>query len=151
MTTPRRVLGPISGNIQKRKELSPYVRGKIIGARLASATPTQMSQQLNLHDSTIRTTIKRDPLRNNGESQPRPGQPKTYTDRDVRNLVRHVRINPKDTYAQVRRALGFTFCDNTIKAMLKPLGITNWRCKRRPHLTLKAAKERLAWCKARKH
>jgi IS30 family transposase len=144
MTTPRRVLGPISGNIQKRKELSLYVRGKIIGARLANAMPAQILQQLNLHDSTIRTTIRRNLLRNNGESQPRPSQPKSYTDQDVRNLVRHVRINLKDTYAQVQRALGFTFCDNTIKAMLKPLGITNWRCKRRLHLTPKAAKDRLA-------
>jgi len=37
MPTPRRPLGVIDGNIKKRKELTPYKRGQIAGARLAGA------------------------------------------------------------------------------------------------------------------
>jgi hypothetical protein len=59
-------------------------------------------------------------------------------------------LNPKDTYNEVRRACGVSCSRNTLKKILKEHGITNWRCKKRPFLTEKAAAARYAWCKERR-
>ncbi|PSS12915.1 hypothetical protein M430DRAFT_262520, partial [Amorphotheca resinae ATCC 22711] len=82
-------------------------------------------------------------LRYEGKSLPRAGRPKSYTDRDVRNLIRYVRLHPKDTYAEVRKALRFNFSTTTLKVMLKPSRIVNWRCKKRPYLLLEVVEKRL--------
>ena len=76
--------------------------------------------------STIKSTLKRDPLRIEGETRQRSGRPREYDDRDVRKLVR---ANSKDTWEQVKKACGFTFRKTTLPKMLEPPGITNWRCR----------------------
>ena len=150
MPTNRKVLGVISSNIKKRPDLTPYNRGKIVSAAEWGISPSAIATKLELPNSTVRNTLKLDPLRN-GVSRPRSGRPREYTERHVRKLVRYVRIYPKDTYTEIRKAMGFDFCDRTIKRMLDPSGITNWHCKKRPHLTAAAVAKRYAWCKAREH
>ena len=149
MPQPRTPIGVISGNIQKKKQLTPYQRGKITGAAQFGHSPAEIAKEFNRPDSTIRTTLKLDPLRDKGETRERSGRPCEYTERDIRKLIRHVRINPKHIWAEVKKACGFTWHKDTLKRMLEPSGITNWKCRRRPHLTEAAAKKRLAWCKAR--
>jgi len=102
----RKALGPISGNIQKRRELTPYERGKIAAAAELGLRKAEIQAVYNHPESTIRKTISLDPLRNQGTFLPRSGRPKKYTAHDKRVLLRHVRLNPKDTYAQVRAACG---------------------------------------------
>ena len=62
-------------------------------------------------------------------------------------MIRHVRLNPKDTYAQVREACQLSIKKGTIKKILKEYGIVNWRVRKRPFLIEKYAAKRLAWCK----
>jgi transposase len=150
MATPRRPLGLIDANISDRKELSPYIRGQVIAAKRFGHKPAEIATVLNLPDSTVRTTIIRESQRLNGKSKKGRGRRKSYTPRDERNLLRHIRLNPKDTYAAVRQATGLEISRTTIKKILKASGITNWRAKKRPALTEKHAQKRLAWCKARK-
>ena len=150
MATPRRPLGLISSNIEGRKELSPYQRGQVISAKTFGHTPAEIAHVLNLPDSTVRTTIIRESLRHDGKSKKGRGRRKSYTPRDERKLLRHIRLHPKDTYIAVKQATGLEISRTTIKKILKASGITNWRAKKRPALTEKHAQERLAWCKARK-
>lgn len=150
MLRTRRVLGPIDGNVDKRKQLSAYERGRIVGANLCGTRPAHIARILNLPDSTVRTTIRNAPLRNEGETRPRTGRPVTYSDREVRRTVRHVRQYPKATYEEIRRNLDYKYCNKTIRAMLEPSGIAHWICKRRPCLTEEVAKLRFEWCKLRK-
>ena len=75
MPQPRKPLGVINGNIKKRKELTPFKRGQISGARLAGATPAKIAEAFNMPNSTIRTTLLLEPLRNNGELLPCTGAP----------------------------------------------------------------------------
>ena len=121
----RKVLGPISGNIQKRRELTPYERGKIAAAAELGLRGAEIKAAYNHPESTIRKTISLDLLRNQGTSLPRSGRPKKYTAHDERVLLRHVRLNPKDTYAQVRTACGLRISNTTIRTILSHHGITN--------------------------
>ncbi|KAG9229192.1 hypothetical protein BJ875DRAFT_387853, partial [Amylocarpus encephaloides] len=50
---------------------------------------------------------------------------KLYTDTDKRALLRHVRLHPKDTYAQVKIACGLGCLVSTIKKILKEHRINN--------------------------
>jgi hypothetical protein len=85
-------------------------------------------------------------LRDEGFSQQRSGRPLEYTPADERNLARHVRLHPKDTYAQVIVACSLGIKKTTIKKILRQYGIVNWRARKRPSLTEKNAADRLAWC-----
>jgi hypothetical protein len=126
--------------------LSPNTRGKIIGGYDFGGKPSQIGKAYNFNESTIRSTLKLEPVRDRNKSQPRSGRPKTYSDRDERHILRQVRLHPKCTYADVRRACLVKLCDNTIRSILKQYGITNWRAKKRPHLTEEHAAIRLASC-----
>ena len=52
--------------------------------------------------------------------------------------------NPKDIYAQVRKAIEFKFCDKTILYILEPSSIAYWHYKKRLELTDEHAANRLA-------
>jgi hypothetical protein len=147
----RTPLGPRSGNARRGPELTPYARGKIVGAAQLGASPTVIATLQNLPRTTISSTIHVDPERNEGQSKPRTGRPKLYTDQDERRILRQVRLYPKCTYADVRKACVVTLCDTTLKTILKKHGISNWRAKRRPELTEEHAAKRLAWCLLRKN
>jgi hypothetical protein len=145
----RTPLGSISGNRLKGCEISPYMRGQVAGKASECRGLRGIATDLKLDYSTVRYTLKQDELRHEGESLPRAHRKKSYTDADERNLLRHVRLNPKDTYKQVIIACGLDCKTTTVKKILKQHGIANWRCKQRPELTEAHALKRLAWCLAR--
>jgi hypothetical protein len=97
----RTPFGPWSGNIRQGPELTPYARGKIIGAAGIGCTPTQIAAAQNITRGTVRSTLRLDPERNEGQSKPRSGQPKLYTDRDEYRILQQVQLHPKCTYADV--------------------------------------------------
>ena len=57
MPTPRRPLGVINTNIGKRKELTLYQRGFIIGLLIAGKGATEIAEAINTPRSTVYTTI----------------------------------------------------------------------------------------------
>ena len=67
---PRRPLAQISGNTTKRSELSPYLRGLIIGKHDSGITPSQISRDLKIPRTTINGTIQRILHQNDGKSSP---------------------------------------------------------------------------------
>ncbi len=125
MTTPRHPLGEISGNILQKKELTPFQRGKVVSATQFGHTPAEIAKVLKVPDATIRTTIRHDLLCDDGKSRPHSGRPKSYTDREERKILRHVRKNLKDTYAQVRQACGVNISNTMIKNIIHKHGISN--------------------------
>jgi hypothetical protein len=126
------------------------MRGQVQGQAFKGAKPAEIAADLNLTRSTVNYTLQQDELRNNGESLPRKPRGKSYTDAEERLLIRHVRLNPKDTYQQVIQACNLSCRRETVKKICKRHGITNWRCKKRPELTEEHALKRLAWCLAHK-
>jgi transposase len=151
MPPQRSPLGPISGNRLLGAHLSPYARGVIAGKASAGAKPSEIAAELELEYSTVYRTIQLDLTRHEGASLPRTPRKKSYTEADERILLRHVRLNPKDTYAKIKIACGLACSKSTLRKILKEHGITNWRAKRRPFLTEKNAAARLKWCLERQH
>jgi transposase InsO family protein len=147
----RTPLGCISGNRFKGCEISPYLRGKIAGKASLGLTAYKIAKDLKLVTGIVRYTILQDELRDEGHSLPRKPRNLSYTEHDERVLLRHVRLNPKDTYKQVIIACGLNCKTSTVKKILKKYGIANWKCKKRPFLTEVHAAKRLAWCLAHRH
>jgi Transposase/DDE superfamily endonuclease len=150
MPPQRTPLGSISGNRPKGSEISPYMRGQIKGQADCGASHSSIAKDLKVLKSTVQYTLRQDELRNNGQSLPRKPRGKSYTDSEERLLLRHVRLNPKDTYKQVITACNLSCKPTTVKKILKKHGISNWRAKKRPELTEAHALARLAWCLVRK-
>jgi transposase len=105
MPPPCTPLGPISGNRVQKAELSPYVRGQIIRQRFQGASFGQIANAFQLEKSTIQYIVENAIERPKGHLKPRPGQPKVLSDRDERTLLRHIRLYPKDTYKQIKKAV----------------------------------------------
>nr|POE60622.1 transposable element tcb2 transposase [Quercus suber] len=104
-----------------------------------------ISEAENLPESTIRSMIKKANTRLTFDNNARTGRPRIRNQRDERAVLRAIREQPKLTYKQLKQATGLEFSTSTFKRILKENGITNWRCKRRPHLTQAHATARLNW------
>jgi len=114
-----------SGNSRRAKDLTPYQRGKIQGQYEEGASLTKISRSYELLISTIFDTIDMDALRDEGHSLYRSGAGLSYTLAEERRILRHIRANPKDTYAQVITACTLGCSKNTVKKILKAHGIQN--------------------------
>jgi hypothetical protein len=128
--------------------MSPYLRGKVMGMAIHGVSPTEIALGMRLDRGTVSYTILQDDLRDEGKTLPKAPRRKSYTPYDERHLLRHVRLFPKDTYAQVIKACGLGCRKSTVKKILAKYGIANWRAKKRPLLTEEHAAKRLAWCLA---
>jgi transposase len=146
MPPQRSVLGTISGNRAFNYQLSPYQRGRILGLTEGGIKSSNIQNLLDVSRGAVESTLKREHLRNEGNTQARSGRPREYTDTTERKILRHVRLHPKDTYTQLILACELSIKKTTIKTILTRHGITNWRARRRPFLTEKNTVKRLAWC-----
>ena len=146
MPPTRTPLAERNGNRHRGPELSEYKRGCIIGMHDAGKKDVEIHRFYYHPYLTVQSTIQLAPLREDGYSLPRSGQPKSWTPAQERRVLRHVHRFPKDTYAEVIKACEVGFKKSTVKKILKLHGIKNWKCKRRPYLTAKNAAKRLAWC-----
>ena len=79
MPPQRTPLGTISGNRIKNTHLSPYLRGKVVGASTAGAKHATIARAFNLDPSTVKYTILQDELRHEGKSLPRKRRVRNHT------------------------------------------------------------------------
>jgi len=103
------------------------------------ATSIQTARYYNLPVSTVRSTVNLDVLCNEGVLQLRSGASKSYIEAEERWILRYVRSNSKDIYAEVIIACLLDFGKNIIKKILKAYGIYNWKAKWRLFLMQKYA------------
>ena len=89
----------ISGNRPQGSEISLYMHGQVKGKASEGAKLTAITKALKLNRSTVNYTLKQDELRDNGHSLSQKPRNKSYTNAEERRLLRHVCLNPKDTYA----------------------------------------------------
>ena len=151
MPPQRTVLGSIDPNRTRGKDLSPYLRGKLIGAANAGQSHSSIQAEYGVSRSAIRGSIAQDHTRPEGFSAKKPGCPATYSIRDERLMLRNLRLFPKSTFDDRREESGVEMSNSTIKRLARKHGLHHWRAKKRPELTEEHAAERLLWCKCRAH
>ena len=61
----RQVLGEISGNRRKGRELSAGIRGEIVGTRKSGLSLIDIAEEYNINLSTVVRTVKLVDIRNN--------------------------------------------------------------------------------------
>ena len=144
---PRTPLREINGNSTKRKELSPYLRGQIIGKAISGISKHQISQELQIPRSTVICTIQRENALLEGKSSPQSGRPKSYTERDMRHILTIIKRNPFVTYREIRERTGLELSSATLLTIVNKSGYGHWRAKKRPRLLEEHAKMRLEWAK----
>ena len=150
-TNLRLILMETSVNRIPNTELSPHIRSVIIGMHIAGQNPSQIARILHLPRRTIRDQIRLFPLRHANQSLPRPGQPRVYTDRDERRIIRLIRRESKIQWRCLKLTTNIDISLRTFKRLLKKHHIRKWLSKKRPELTEEQAAARLAWALARRH
>jgi hypothetical protein len=96
--TPRRPLALISGNTGCGKDISPYIKGRVIEAKVNNTKISQIIEKFKLSRGAIRSIINNDSARIEGTSFLKSGKPKKYTIRQLHALTRYIKNNPKDIY-----------------------------------------------------
>jgi transposase len=110
----RRVFGEISGNVIRRKELSPATRGRIVGKAEEGASQRKISHDLGIAKSTVADTTKHAPERQHQHLKKRPGRPTKWNARDERRILRIVRNHPKREWKDILDDLDHRFCKSTL-------------------------------------
>jgi transposase len=140
-------LSQIAQNVQRNKDLSPYVRGQITGAYLSGVSKARIHRATGIPYTTVARTIANTTVQDQGNSKPKKGRPQVFNDRQKRLIHHFVCQNPKWTYKALLEALPFSISQRTCYRILKEYGIINWIARKRPLLTNKSAKNRFKWAK----
>lgn len=151
MPPQRTPLCAIDANRPRGKDISPYVRGKIVGMADSGVPASKIQAQYGVSRKAVRGSIAQDSQRPEGKSAPHSGCPPTYTIRDERMMLRNLRLFPKSTFNDRRLESGVGMSNSTIKRLARKHGLHHWRAKKRPELTEEHAAERLLWCRCRAH
>ncbi|KAH7317234.1 hypothetical protein BKA65DRAFT_483480 [Rhexocercosporidium sp. MPI-PUGE-AT-0058] len=112
-----------SANIFFKKELSPYLQGKIIRKAEEGKKPAQIAKELQIADSTVRDTLKLDLVRNKGASQARLSRLEKYSVRFKRVIVNLIRKELKSSFAKIRKHLASKVNDKVIRRILEDASI----------------------------
>jgi hypothetical protein len=83
------------------------MRGQVAGQAFKGTKPSEITRDLKLDRSTVNYTFQQDQLRDNRYSLPRTPRGKSYTDTE-KQLLRYVRLNPKNTYEQIIAKHGYS-------------------------------------------
>jgi hypothetical protein len=118
MPLQRTPLGPRTANREGHKDISLYTRGIALGMALIGAKNKAIQIDLDMPCGALRSTLDFADVRPHGILIQKPGRPTTYSEADERNLLRYVRLNPKDTYKEVRVACRLSIKRDTIKRIL---------------------------------
>jgi hypothetical protein len=137
----------MSGNASHRRNLAPDERLQIIAKSEAGCTTGELADEFRVTSKCIRDTLRRWRLHHTTVDLPRSGRPSKTTPRDVRALYRQVRKTPKINYKALLQKVDLVprISRTTAYRRLKEEHLHKFRCKRRPKIVRKSARERLQW------
>lgn len=138
----------------KRKELTSFERGEVIGAWKCGLSEQKISEVLNHHKSTVHKVISAYKDFGYETLPPRTGRPPVISERDGRQLVRILKkdrkINLQELNETFASSTSTNVCDKTISNYLHEQGFYGRVGVKKPLVTEVNRKKRLAWAKERK-
>jgi len=139
----------------KSPELSEFERGRIIGMWEASLSEREIESKTGHKKTTVHDTIKRYRDENRVESSPRSGRPPALSDRDKRGLTKIIKEERSQTLLQITEKFNETndlsLSSSTVRKYLHELGYFGRAGVRKPLVSEKNRKDRLAWCRSRRN
>lgn len=141
--------------MSKRRELTPFERGEIIGAwRMGGHTRDEIASALGYNYPTVCDVIRKYEKDNVTIPPPRPGRPVLLDNRDARRLVRIRTQDRTTTLEEVTQdfATGLTISasKSTVRRALHSEGYFGRIAKKKPLVSEVNRKKRLAWCRLTK-
>lgn len=146
---PRRPpLQEISGNSRTGRKLTPTQRIAIIAKSEAGCTTKELTREFRVTRQCIYATLRRWATHHTVKDLPRSGRPSILSKREISMLWRQVRKAPKIQYRDRLAEVPITRVSRwTALRRLRERGIRHWRCKRRPMLLHRNARQRFIWQK----
>ena len=135
----------------KRKELSVFERGEVIGAWKCGISERKIGEALNHPQSTIHDTIS--VYKNFGyETLPsRPGRQPILTERDGRHLLRILKTDRKMNLQELQEnfvnSTSTSVCKNTLRKYLHEQGFCGRVGVRKPFVNETNRRKRLTWAR----
>lgn len=123
MPPQRTPLGAIDSNRRRGKDISLYIRGKIVGMADNGVSVSEIQAQYKVSRKAVRGSIAQDSQRPEGKSALHSGCPLTYTIRDERLMFRNLRLFPKSTFDDRRLESGVEISNSTIKRLARKHGL----------------------------
>ena len=100
---------------QRNEELSPAARAAICGALAAGASQRVVATAFGVSRSVIQDTLERFATTESFESKKRAGRPKALSRQERRYLAQLAKRDPRLTRTQLRKAIGLTVSDSTVR------------------------------------
>ena len=119
----------ITKDRNKNDPLFSEARAAIYASVLAGENKTEIARRFHINRSTVYDTIKRFSKCHTFKSRPRPGRPKTLTDRDERHLVWLALRFPTATWRELLQMSGNRVTETTARKVLRRHNIRKFRCK----------------------
>ena len=134
---------------EKRRELSEFERGRLVGARDAGMSLGAIGERYDVPKSTVRDVIKAFEEQGSTKPQPRSGRPKLLDDRDKRHLIQIVKSDHKvplsKITAETKEAISISISESTIRRALHSQGYHGRVGLRKPFINEKNRLKRLKW------
>lgn len=141
--------------MSKRKELSDFERGVIVGCHISGKSIRAIAVELSQPRSTVGDVVKKWKTTGVGTRTAHVGRPRKLTERDRRVLKREVRKNRKKPLqiinSEFQQAAGVTVHPNTLRKELHALNIHGCVAAHKPNITPSNKAGRLAWCLQRRN
>jgi transposase len=138
----------------KKRELTEFERGEIIGLWKGGHSEWNINEILDIPKTTIHRTITDYKDSEKISAAPRSGRPPKFTERDVRHLAKIVKEDRKQSLEEITKkisdCLSSPVCNNTVRQVLHSEGYFGRAGKRKPLVSEANRKKRLAWCRERK-
>ena len=133
-----------------RSELTDVQKGAIL-ALIPLYSHAKIGARLGIPRRTISNFVARTRKRKSYENLCHPGRPRILSSADVRYLARNAEANTRVHFKELGNLINIDVSVPTIRLRLREEGIRKWRAVKRPLLTPKHAKQRLAWARVHQH
>lgn len=141
--------------MSKRRELTDFERGEIVGLHKGGFSQKKITEILNFPKSTVGDIIKKYNELGLTSTIPRSGRPKILTERDKRHLVKIIKANRNLTLTEItekfNKTLNFSISERTVQRVLHDEGYSGHAAKKKPFISEQNRKKRFGWCRMKKN